>query len=114
MLHRSSLWIACRIIEPGDAGVGYCACAHRAWLQRYPQVASGQPVGTKGCGCLAHGNDFCMGSRVMAGNGPICAATDDFPVLDDQCPHRHFAIFGGSLCQRQRLGHYGACRFERH
>ena len=114
MLNGPALRIARTIIEPRYAGMGDCACAHGAWFEGYPQVATGQPVGSQRVRCGAQRNDFGMGGRIMRYNGLIGTCGDNHAIFDNQCPDGHFAGSGSLLRKVQRLLHDIACMVQRH
>jgi hypothetical protein len=65
VLHGASLGVWRGVIDAGEAGMGDRPGAHRAGLQRHPQVAIVQPLLPQGSGGGANHQHFGMGSGIV-------------------------------------------------
>ncbi len=88
-----------------DAGVNHSARAHQTGFQRDIQRGAREPVIAEPLRGLAHGNDFRVRSRVVAGDWPVPAFADNLVILNHQRTDRHLPFLGATLGQRQRVLH---------
>ncbi len=103
--HCAAFRVLRTIIKPGDPRVGNRTGAHRAGLQRDPQVAIAETVSLKTRGRLTQREDFGMGRRVMRPRRRICPASDDLSVQRDHGANRNPATRSSFSGDSEGFGH---------
>ena len=110
MLDRPTLGIAGAIIEPGNPGMGDRAGAHRARLQRYPEIALGQAIITNRFGSGTNRQHLGVRGRIVESARRIGGNRENPAVEDDGRADRHVpgsSGLGGSI---ERGAHRGRDR----
>ena len=91
LLDRAALGIGRAVVEPGDPSMPDRSGAHRAWLERDPQLAAVEPLVAEPFGGAAQGEDLGMGGRVGEPARRVVRLADHRAVLDHDRADRHFA-----------------------
>lgn len=114
MCYRAAFRVVRAIIESRDPSMSDGTSTHCARLKRHPQIAACEPViPQKRCG-FPHRDDFGMCGGVMAFERAVGPATDNLPVLYDNCAHRNFACLCGFSRQKHGFFHHFAGFGQRH
>ena len=107
MVNAAAFGIGRGIIYAGEARMGDGPCAHRAWFQRHPKVASLEPLIPQnprgGADCLHFG----VRGWILGGAHAIGCCSNFNAIFGDNGTHRHFARIGGGLRQFQCAVHKG-------
>lgn len=107
IVDRAAFGVGSAINHALDAGMTDRPGAHRAWLQRDIKPQARQAIARLGRAARAQGQDFCMRTGIMRGNGrvaslPYHALRDGIP---QQGPDGHFPRLPGPRGRRKRLSH---------
>lgn len=105
MFHRAALGIACRVIDPGNPGMGDGPGAHRAWFERYIEIASIQPLGPQRLRGPANRYHFSMSGRITTIAGEIMRCSNHLTLPHDHRPNRHFSRCSSDSCLLKSLSH---------
>jgi 16S rRNA (guanine966-N2)-methyltransferase len=114
VFHSTHLGVISSKVNPANAGVGQCTCAHGAGLQRHIKVASAQTFRPQHLCRFTQHQHFCVGGwifqfqRAVASAGQNCAR-----LIHHTSAYGHFAPRGSCFRFFQRSGHW-FWEFERH
>lgn len=104
-MHRPSFEIVRAVDQPPNARVNHGSGTHCARLNCNKEITIAQAMIPECRARLAQCNYLCMCRRIGVFDIPIKSASNDLPVMHDDCSDRNFTRFERPLRQPQGLLH---------
>src|SRR6266702_1549203 len=87
----AALGVVGAVDEAGNAGLDYCASAHAARLDGDVERGIGKTIVAEEARGFAKDDDFSVGGGIVAANGAVAGAGDDFAIVREDGADGHFA-----------------------
>ncbi len=87
----AALGVVGAVDEAWNAGLDYCASAHAARLDGDVERGTGKTIVAEEARGFAKDDDFGVGGGIVAANGAVAGAGDDFAIVREDGADGHFA-----------------------